>query len=182
MCFASVGVINTIRTISRTFSWIHKIDGLVQERRISSTLAMPLRLSCINPSKYCTAARKELSSWTYILNIQKVILSFLYIEGTKSHYDDVIMGAMASQITSQTIVYSNVYSDADQREHQSSVSLAFVLGIHRAPPVNSLHKWPVTRKMYPFDDVIILLFCVIISSGLGHETMVCAVYLSILLL
>ena len=64
------------------------------------------------------------------------------------------MGALASPITSLTIVYSTVYSDADQRKHQSSVSLAFVRGIHRGP-VNSLHKWPVTRKMFPFDDVII---------------------------
>ena len=39
------------------------------------------------------------------------------------------------------------------RKHQSSVSLAFVWGIHRGP-VNSPHKWPVTRKMFPFDDVI----------------------------
>ena len=36
------------------------------------------------------------------------------------------MGAMASQITSLTIVFSTVYSDADQRKHQSSASLAFV--------------------------------------------------------
>ena len=72
-----------------------------------------------------------------------------------THYDDVIMGAIASQITSLTIVYSTVYSDADQRKHQSSASLAFVRRIHRGP-VNSLHKWPVTRKMFPFDDVIIM--------------------------
>ena len=69
------------------------------------------------------------------------------------HYGDVIMGAIASQITSLTVVYSTVYSDADQRKHQSSASLAFVWGIHRGP-VNSSHKWPVTRKMLPFDDVI----------------------------
>ena len=72
---------------------------------------------------------------------------------TASHYDDVIMGATASQIASLTIVYSTVYSDADQRKHQSSTSLAFVRGIHRGT-VNSPHKWPVTRKMFPFDDVI----------------------------
>ena len=48
-----------------------------------------------------------------------------------NHYDDVIMGAIASQITSLTIVYSTVYSDADQRKHQSCASLAFVWGIHR---------------------------------------------------
>ena len=61
------------------------------------------------------------------------------------HYDDVIMVAIASQITSLTVVSSIVYSDTDQRKHQSSVSLAFVPGIHRGP-VNSPHKWPVTRK------------------------------------
>ena len=63
------------------------------------------------------------------------------------------MGAIAPQITSLTIVYSTVYSDTDQRKHQSSATLAFVRGIHRKP-VNSPHKWPVTRKMFPFDDVI----------------------------
>ena len=66
------------------------------------------------------------------------------------------MDAMASQITSLTIVYSTVYSGADQRKHQSSASLAFVWGIHRRP-VNSPHKWPVTRKMFPFDDVIMFI-------------------------
>ena len=63
------------------------------------------------------------------------------------HYNDVIMSAMASQITSLTIVYSSVYSVADQRKHQSSASLAFVRGIHRWP-VNSPHKGPVTRKCF----------------------------------
>ena len=66
------------------------------------------------------------------------------------HYGDVIMGAIASQITSLTIIYSTDYSDADQRKHQSSASMAFVRGIHRGP-VNSPHKWPVTQKMFPFD-------------------------------
>ena len=47
------------------------------------------------------------------------------------HYIDVIMTTMASQITRPTIVYSTVYSDADQRKHQSSASVAFVWGIHR---------------------------------------------------
>ena len=63
------------------------------------------------------------------------------------------MGTIASQITSLTIVYTTVYSDAYQRKHESSSSLAFMRGIHRGP-VNSPHKWPVTRKMFPFDDVI----------------------------
>ena len=75
------------------------------------------------------------------------------------HYNDVIMGAIVSQITSLTIANSTAYSDADQRKHQSSVSLAFVRGIHRGPGT-SPHKGPVTRKVFPFDDVIISSFCV----------------------
>ena len=63
------------------------------------------------------------------------------------------MGTVASQITSLTIVYTTVYSDADQSKIQSSASLVFVRGIHRGP-VNSPHKGPVTRKMFAFDDVI----------------------------
>ena len=66
------------------------------------------------------------------------------------------MGMLASQITSLTIVYSTDYSGVDKRKHQSSASLAFVWGIHRGP-VNSPQKWPVTRKMFPFDDVIMTI-------------------------
>ena len=62
------------------------------------------------------------------------------------------MGTIAFQITTLTIVYTTVYPDADQRKHQISASLAFVWGFHRGP-VNSSHKWPVTLKMFPFDDV-----------------------------
>ena len=71
------------------------------------------------------------------------------------NYCDVIMGAAASQITSLTIVYSTVYSDADQRNYQSSASLPFVQGIHREP-LKSPHKGPVTREMFSFDDVIMI--------------------------
>ena len=63
------------------------------------------------------------------------------------------MSKMASQNTSVLIVYLTVCLGPDQRKHQSSASLAFVRGIHRWP-VTSPHKGPVTRKMFPFDDVI----------------------------
>ena len=63
------------------------------------------------------------------------------------------MSAMVYRITSLVIVYSTVYSGTDQRKHQSSASLDFVWGIHRSP-VNSPHKGPVTRKTFPFYDVI----------------------------
>ena len=74
-----------------------------------------------------------------------------------AHHNDVIMRATASQIPSLAIVYPTVYSGTDQRKHQSSALLAFVRGIHRWP-VNSPHKGPVTRKMFPFDDVIMDLW------------------------
>ena len=84
----------------------------------------------------------------------------------------VIMSAMATQVTSLTIVYSTVYSGPDQRKHQSSAPLAFVRGIHRWP-VNSPHKGPVTRKMFPFNDVIMLA----VSSNLVEKQAILEKYL-----
>ena len=63
------------------------------------------------------------------------------------------MGVMASPITRVSIAYSNVCSSTDQRKHQSSASLAYVMGIHRGL-MNSPHKKSETRKMSPLDDVI----------------------------
>ena len=67
-----------------------------------------------------------------------------------------MIGTMASQITGVSIVYSAVVSDADQRKHRWSALLAFVWGIHRWP-VNFPYKGPVTRKIFPLDDVIMCL-------------------------
>ena len=66
------------------------------------------------------------------MSADAVIESFIEdVRLSQIHYIDVIMGTIATQITSLTIVYSTAYSGADQREHQSSASLAFVRGIHR---------------------------------------------------
>ena len=64
------------------------------------------------------------------------------------------MGAIASQITSLTIIYSTIYSDADKKNKTSKLRVTGLCagGIHRGP-VNSPQKWPVTRKMFPFDGV-----------------------------
>ena len=78
---------------------------------------------------------------------------------TLANYSDVIMSTKAFQITGVSIVYSTICSSANQRKHQSSASLAFVRGIHRWP-MNSPHKGSVTRKMFPFDDVIMQQACV----------------------
>ena len=106
-----------------------------------STLYHRDNVYIVNQLSHCDA---KVNQWTESALIQL-------------HYNDVIMTDMASQITRLAIVYSTVYSGADQRKHQSSASLAFVWGIHRRP-VNSPHKWPATRKMFPFDDVIMTTF------------------------
>ena len=91
-----------------------------------------------------------------------------------THYGDVIMGTMPSQITSLTIVYLTVYSGADQSKHQSSASLAFVWGIHRGP-VNSPHKGPVTRWRHH----VLARFCKFFV-GLVFQSYYTIVYLQIL--
>ena len=70
-----------------------------------------------------------------------------------NHYNDVIMTTMASQITSLAVVYSIVYSGADERKLRSSASVAFVRGIHRDRWIPRT-KGPATRKIFPFVDVI----------------------------
>ena len=74
--------------------------------------------------------------------------NFMCGTGSRYHYNDVIMSAMASQITGVSIVCSTLGSGGDRRKHQSSASPAFVRGIHRWP-VNSPGKRPVIRKMFP---------------------------------
>ena len=110
----------------------------------------------------CSSSYTVLNYWNDNRSLKTVcrllmaLLSRYSIYKSSFHYSDVIMGAMASKTTGLTIVYSTrVYSGADQRKHQNSASLAFVRGIHRWP-VNSPHKGPVTLKMVPFDDVIML--------------------------
>ena len=72
------------------------------------------------------------------------------------HYIDAIMTTMASQITSLTVVYWIVYSDADQRKHQNFRVTGLRVG-NSPGPVNSPHIGSVTRNMFPFDDVIMFL-------------------------
>ena len=105
----------------------------------------------IRPRRYTTTGLDN----SVELRTEKICPAVSEIKFSAHHYNDVIVGTIASQITSLMIVYSTVYSDADQRKHQSSASLAFVRGNHRGP-VNSPHKWPVTRKMFPVDDVIMM--------------------------
>ena len=117
---------------------MYHINGLVQGCSNPIANALGLLQSCTKPSKW--------------------INKKFYNDNNKS----ITTKASACftlrwrhQITSHTIVYSTVYSDADQRKQQSSPPLAFVWGIHRRPGT-SPHKWPVTLKMFPFHDVTMM--------------------------
>ena len=80
---------------------------------------------------------------------------FCWRDWFDSYYSEVIMSTMVSHISSTFIVYSTLCSGTDPWKHQSSTPLTFLRGIHRLF-VNSPHKGPVTRKMFPFDDVTMI--------------------------
>ena len=67
------------------------------------------------------------------------------------------MSAIASQITSLTIVYSIVYSRCRPKK-TSKLRVTGLCAGNSPGPVNSPHKGPVTRKKFPFDDAIMTLF------------------------
>ena len=99
------------------------------------------------------------------------------------HCSDIIMSTIASHITGVLIVYSTFVMvqiiHADQRKHQSSASLGFVKGIHRCP-VNSPHKGPVTRKLFPSEDVIIILFHLLLVVSVDYSCRCIGIRLSVL--
>ena len=113
---------------------------------------------CTMPKKatpnYYEPWGRSLWQWRkQMFDVQSRSISSPGIKDYAKHYSDVIMSAMASHITGVSIVYLTVCSGADQRKHRSSASLVFVSRIHRWL-VNSLHKGPVTRQMFPFGEVI----------------------------
>ena len=99
-----------------------------------------LRFPDLSPDSYATIMA---GFWNFWMGRKQTLNIF-------RHYRDVIMNAMAFRI-----VCSTLCSGADQRKHQSSASLAFARGIHWWP-MDSHHKVPVTREMFPPDDVIML--------------------------
>ena len=132
--------------------WKHHTNSLLSMQRIKASEQYFWCVShMITPAIFNTC---EIALFTQISNYP--------------HYDDVIMTMLASQITSLAVVYSIVYSGVNQRKHQSSASLAFVREIHRGP-VNFPHKWPVTRKMFPFDDVIMNRSLPVVFVMMAHS-------------
>ena len=129
-------------------------DILVIDSSISRALAMEMLQPCTKP--YISSPQV----WPLVNGTINEFANSFVIRGNfimttlsiqRFHYSDVIKSAMTSQI-----VCSTAFSGADQRKHQSSASLVFVRGNNRSP-VDSPHKGPVTQKMLPFDDVIMLV-------------------------
>ena len=135
--FVPKGPINSITTLVQIMAWRRPGDKPLSEPIM---VRLPTHLCVTRPQ------------WVYVMSSTWFLfgINIPHDDNTlriRNHYDDVIMGTIASQITSLAIVYSIVYSSADQRKHQSTASLAFVWGFHRGP-VNSPHKWPVMRKCF----------------------------------
>ena len=130
--------------VSKRGHWCRRCFFIIAEKYPQSKIRWD---TIVKGNDVCDRCKVSVPYITYLMSIA--------YDFVPPHYNDVIMSAMASQTTSLTIVYSNIYLGEDQRKHQSSASLAFVRGIHRWP-VNSPHKWPVTQKMFPFDDVIMV--------------------------
>ena len=121
-----------------TLQWRHdERDGVTNHQRLDSLLNLLFRGRSKETSELPVTGLCEGNSP-------------LTDEFPAQHYSDVIMNTKASQITSLAIVYSIVYSGADQRKPSK---LRVTGGIHQRP-VKSPHKGPVKRKIFPFDDVI----------------------------
>ena len=95
----------------------------------------------------------SIEGWIGCFGARQVLVTDCYLTDTKYHYNDVVKSAKESQITGLSIVCNDVCSGTDHRKHQSSALLVFVRGIHRSPGESS-HKRPVTRKMFPFDGIV----------------------------
>ena len=152
-CASKNKVSQIVDFVAIPMQWYRGMLTVENEKRPFRNICMHTHTYATPPHPTPTPTPQKNTDTAAISNVNftnKTISIYIYtstnINGS-DHYNDVIMGAIASLISSLTIVYSTVYSDADQRKHQSSASLAFVRGIHWAP-VNSPHKWPVTRKCF----------------------------------
>ena len=134
--------------ISYTFSLIRTLD--FWKRKWNSGLNVSIK-----------RVRNSLRQWTNGHSHHRLVDGARLIA---CHYSDAIMSAMASQISRVTSVYSTICSGAYQRKHKKSASLACVRGIHWSCTDEFPHKGPVTRKMFPFDDVIVWRFAFISLS------------------
>ena len=176
---------NVSRFVMVCWQWFNRSTGNIQlPQDQGGNYEWYRKINKINPCanvagynsvgrRYNSPDSKFMGLWYVPWQLHKVLVCFVSLHGRDMwcllwgmlrkfdqvtvhvHYTDVMMTAVASQITGVLIVCSTVCSGLDQRKHQSSASLAFVRGIHRWP-MDSPHNGPVTRKTFPFNDVIMV--------------------------
>ena len=150
------------------------IDDLVMEINWHIFFRVPFDCSSTSEASLKDMGAKpqqtKCKHYIYLRIWNVILLYYAYDNKIIIHYDDVRMGAIASQITSPRIVYSTVYSDADQRKHQSSASLAFVWGIHRDRWIPRI-KGQLRGKCFHLmtsSCIVTVIVCYIVHIFLGH--------------
>ena len=78
---------------------------------------------------------------------------------------------MMSQITSFTFVYSTIYSGIDQRKHQKLCITGLFTGNSRVTGEFPA-QGPKMQKMFPFDDVIMLIYDIVVKDFQGKRILV----------
>ena len=128
-------ITNTYHTMHwQLYAWFvyqHNIviNKDVETKILAATMACLGWIGCwiLPPQSACIYLRNKLVSTSlnpHNLARRKSKSWYMGFKCLVTHYNDVIMGTIASQITSLTIVHSTFYSDADQRNHQNSASNA----------------------------------------------------------
>ena len=139
-------------TVDDTLLWPTHICSLFGARASKLTWLYlrkmtPLRLVFSPRSVNCDRSSKIGVKWTPLLTPFDNSLS-ASLQWLNNGHDGV------SNHQPHYCLLNRLLGRRSKKHTQSSASLAFAWGIHRGP-VNSPHKRPVTRKMFPFDDVII---------------------------
>ena len=136
----------TLMNMNKYFMWIH-YERLHNHNKAkhNKTVCIFLRIYCIFTSR--TSAGMVIFYMTWAFRTTGYTIS-VWID-----YNDVIMTTIESQITSLTVVY-HLFRP---RSKETSKLRVTGLCVGNSPgPVNSPYKGPVTRKMFPFDDVIMI--------------------------
>ena len=130
----------TMNVNKMLFDWQTAQGGYLECSWWKHTITCNIHIESASNQKHVQGQSSMCYSFRHITRSKYKIQLSEFIVNTcflNNHYIGVIMATMASRITSLTVIYSTVYSDADQGKHQSSASLAFVCGIHRDRRIHS---------------------------------------------
>ena len=128
-------------------------EWLIPAKPEGQPVTKPEHVYCFNQSSIHDSFSKFFDTW-WRHQMETVSALLAICAGNSSVTGEFPAQRQVARSFDVFFSWINGWVNADQRKYQSSASLAFVRGIHRSP-VNSPHKWPVTRKMFPFNCVIL---------------------------